>query len=484
MGSNQIQLQHRLESVKILPPYGDNPPHLYGAITTEGIARAEITAPGRHRVFCMAVSTPDFRDRGKPSSWSAQLDTLASGANDEEKRLIIVAAGNTKLGKRHEYPDSNQTEGIHDPGQSWNALTVGAFTEKNNIDLMQYPGWNIVAPFGDLSPSSCTSFLWAKQWPIKPDIAMEGGNMAINPGNGLADYLDSLSLLSTNRQFTIRPFDIMHDTSAATALAARMAIMLQSRYSQYWPETIRGLLAHSATWTEAMQARFAPFNNKRNFENLLRYCGYGVPNFNEAMWSAQNSLTLVAQDAMQPFDKVENKFKLRDMNFHTIPWPREVLEELGETPVEMRITLSYFIEPNPGERGWSRKYSYASHGFRFDVRRPIETIDDFRSRINRLARDEESGINSGGNDKGWLLGPNLRKRGSLHSDIWSGTAVDLAQRGFIAVFPVIGWWRERPKLARWNKLARYSLIISIKTPETDIDLYTPVTNLISTEINL
>lgn len=162
----------------------------------------------------------------------------------------------------------------------------------------------------------------------------------------------------------------------------------------------------------------------------------------------------------------------------------EVLQELGETPVKMKITLSYFIEPNPGERGWSRKYSYASHGLRFDVKTPTETLDQFRSRINKLARDEDIGSTSTSDAESWFFGPNLRKRGSLHSDIWLGTAADLAKRGYIAVYPVIGWWRERLRFERWNKTARYSLIVSIKTPETEVDLYTPVVNMIKTEIQI
>lgn len=40
--SNQVWLQHRIESVKILPPSGQNPTELYGEITKECVARAEI----------------------------------------------------------------------------------------------------------------------------------------------------------------------------------------------------------------------------------------------------------------------------------------------------------------------------------------------------------------------------------------------------------------------------------------------------------
>jgi hypothetical protein len=480
LGSNyHVTLRHRLESVKILPPVGQNPPELYGAITTEAVARAEITAPERQRTICMAVTTTDFRDQGKPSSWSASLDKLASGADDDSQRLIIVSAGNTDPDFRHLYPYSNNTDQIHDPGQSWNALTIGAYTENTYIDPGEYPEWNPVAPEGDLSPSSCTSRIWERAWPIKPDIVMEGGNMAIDPGTGGADFVDSLGLLTTNWQFTQRSLVVTGDTSAATALAARMSAMIWAEYPDYRPETIRGLLIHSAEWTEAMITRFQPLQTRGHKETLLRNCGFGVPSLDRAMWSARNTLTLVAEDSLQPFDKFDGGYKTRDLNLHLIPWPSEVLEALGETPVEMRVTLSYFIEPNPARRGWKRKHRYMSHGLRFEVKTPTETLDRFRQRINELSRDEElDGHRSRSDASRWFLGPDLRAPGSIHSDWWNGAAAELAQRGAIAVYPVIGWWRERHQLGRWDKRARYSLIVSIKTPRIDTDIYTTVANLV------
>ena len=162
-----------------------------------------------------------------------------------------------------------------------------------------------------------------------------------------------------------------------------------------------------------------------------------------------------------------------------------MLQDLGETPVEMRVTLSYFIEPNPARRGWGRKYSYASHSLRFDVKRPLESYEDFRRRINRAARDEETGRTSKSpSDSEWTLGPQLRKLGSLHSDTWQGTAVALAERGSIAIYPVIGWWKENPRYSRWNKRARYSLIVTIRTPETEVELYSAIENIIRQPVEI
>lgn len=487
--NDPIELTHRIESVKIIPAPGNhNDKRLYGAITRESIGRVEID-PNRKRVYCMAVTTPDGRDRGKPSSWSATVDALASGYEDEQSRLIILSAGNTARAQRHRYPDSSLTDEVHDPGQAWNALTVGGYTEKVELDTTQYPGWQPIAPGGDLSPSSCTSMAWVKNWPIKPDIVMEAGNMAISPHDGTADYIDdALQLLSTGHKFAMgKQLVSFGDTSAAAALAARLAAMVLGQYPDYWPETVRALIVHSAQWTNAMQARFLPTREQDrrqdHYRQLLRYCGYGVPSMDDLFWSTQSALTLIAQDSLQPFFKDGSQIRTRDINLHSLPWPTEALQALPEeTQVEMKVTLSYFTEPNPGERGWANKYRYASHGLRFDVRRPLESLEAFQQRVNQQARDEEASRRTVKESGTWDLGENLRKLGSVHSDTWHGSAAELAERGYIAVYPVLGWWKERANLQRWGKRARYALIVTIKTPGVETDIYTAVVNKIAAEI--
>lgn len=480
LAGGPITLGHRLESVKILPPRGQNHAHLYGAITKEGVARAEVQAPNRPRVVSMAVTTTDFRDRGQPSEWSAAIDSLTSGADDDQRRLVIVSAGNTDLAERHQFPVSNLTDGIHDPGQAWNALTVGAFTEKTYINPATYPDWTPISPPGDLSPSSTTSVIWSRTWPVKPDIVLEGGNMALDPGTGTADFVDSLELLSTYYLPLKKLLISSRETSAATAQAARIAAILQAQYPNFRPETLRALMVHSADWTPAMRQRVEAegLPRRKTTQLLLRCYGFGVPQIQSLLWSTQNSLTLIAQESLQPYDRIDGKVKTRDMHIHAIPWPHEVLQQLGETPVEMRVTLSYFIEPNPARRGWTKKHRYMSHGLRFDVKTPTETLDQFRTRINQAARDEELGNPTSSDAAEWLLGPDLRSLGSIHSDRWEGTAAELAERGFIGVYPVIGWWRERHQIGRWGRMAWYSLVVTIKTPETKMDIYNPVATMI------
>ena len=151
----------------------------------------------------------------------------------------------------------------------------------------------------------------------------------------------------------------------------------------------------------------------------------------------------------------------------------------------MRVTLSYFIEPNPSRRGVQSRYRYPSHGLRFDVKRAHESTDEFRKRINAAARDEEEGTRpKHDSDPSWLIGKQARHRGSLHRDIWRGGAADLASLGCLGVYPAVGWWKTRQALERYDQAARYALVVSIKAPEVDVNLRAEVANHIGVPVEI
>lgn len=483
-----LAVKHRLESVKMLNQNSGNTgdAQFHGYLMTEAVARPEISEPWRKRIFSMAVTAKDNRDLGRPSAWSAAIDRLAVDAEGlgQTHRLIIVSAGNIDDNNAwNEYPASNSTDGIHDPAQAWNALTVGAATHLVDITEPDTDSYQPVAPEGGLSPFSTTSQTWEAHWPLKPDVVFEGGNAGKDVLGAVT--MPSLSLLTTNARINQRLFTTSNATSAATALAARMAAQLMAAYPQLWPESIRALIVHSARWTQAMQDVFLSKKNnstKKEVANLIRHCGFGIPDLDRAMWSMNNSLTLICEDQLFPFRKDKSEIKTRDMNLHALPWPLEELEALGETDVEMRVTLSYFIEPSPSARGPKSRYRYESHGLRFDVKRPLESEQEFLARVNAAARNEEEQTTTSASDSNWFIGTENRHKGSLHSDIWRGTAAELGSRGFIAVYPALGWWRTRQAQERYDSPARYTLVVSIHVPETEIDLYAAVETRVATPV--
>ena len=486
-----IEVQHRLESVKLTPNQGANAgdDKHHASLFLIGVTTPEVKFGQRRRVFSSAVTAADYRDFGRPSAWSSTVDALASDDLGEGAfpRLFVLSAGNTSdRSYWAQYPASLSVNQIHDPGQAWNALTVGAFTEKTYITETGAAHYNPVAPSGALSPFTSSSSMWNERaWPLKPDVVFEGGNAATDGVN--SDTFDSLGLLTAHYRPLVRHFTTTNATSAASALCSRMAAQIMAAYPELRPETVRALIVNSAEWTEAMLQMY-PANGvkrtKQEYATLIRHCGWGVPSLERALWSAGNSLSLVVEDMVHPYKKEGRDIKSREMNFHLLPWPKEQLEALQSTQVEMRVTLSYFVEPNPSARGSSSKYHYPSHRLRFSVRRSLETIENFQARINASAiREEAGGVNTPV-DSNWVLGEKYRHRGSLHQDIWHGNAADLASRGFIAVYPSNGWWRTRPAQERYDLPAKYSLIITIRAPETNVDLYTPIAQKVAAHVAL
>lgn len=484
ISEDSVSLKHRLESVKLLPPRGQTAPELYASITAEAISRPEIQAPHRRRIFSMAITAKDGRDRGQPTSWSAAVDAISAGRSfdasdkglkyfDEDDdplfRLFVLSAGNVdQLDMDH--VSRSDVEPVHDPGQAWNALTVGAYTEKYTIREPDWAGWTPVAEPGDLCPWSTTSVSFQATWPIKPDVVFEGGN-PVHDGKNVDYPCDDLSLLTTYYKPREKELVTTWATSASCALAARFCASISAEYPELWPETVRALTVHSARWTPSMLGHFDSARGKTQRGVLVRRYGYGVPDLERAIRSASNQVTLMIEDTIRPF----REGKLAEIHFHDLPWPQEVLSSLGELSTRVRVTLSYFIEPNPGRRGWQTKHRYQSHGLRFELKGPTEKAVDFKKRLNKKALDsDESKPSTGSANDGWYLGPNARDKGSIHSDVLETTAADLAERGMLAVYPVTGWWKEQKKRDRSHLGARYALLVSIETDATEADLWTPI----------
>jgi hypothetical protein len=496
LSDDVLESKHVLESARILPPRGANEPKLYGDITVGTLSKLEIERPVFNRVYSLAITTEPEYLGGQPSSWSAQIDDAAFNFDDELKRLFVISTGNN----REIFPSPDhwiqaELSQIEDPAQAWNAITVGAFTERTTIDEDGFEDWSPLAESGDLAPASRTSrnWGWVRQAPYKPELVAEGGNRLLSQDETEVSDADCVSILTTSGRSTGQLFETNRDSSSATALISNYAAQLMADYPELWPETIRGLLIHSASWTTKMNERYgvlrAEHTRKVARETMLRVVGYGVPNLERARYSLTNQLTLVAENSILPFTKKQGASastdpKLNEMQLYQLPWPSDTLRHLSsEQNVKLKVTLSYFIEPNPSRRGFKKRYSYQSHGLRFEVIKPGQSIDNFKAQVNALMVDDDYDSPEG-DTSGWTLGSSLRKRGSIHSDVWIGSPQDLADMQTIAVIPVGGWWKYRTGMDRWENVVRYSLLISLEAPESDIDIYSEIQTLIDNPISV
>lgn len=495
-----LELTHTVESVKLLPPRGapKTPPPSYGVVTQAAVGLVEISRPEAARSFCLASSYLDA-DASRPTSWSGALDQIAAGtiggapegvrsAKDAPKRLILVAAGNVMGGPANQVEEGGP---INDPAQSWNALTIGGYTTKIEIGddpygRVPFVGANEVSPYSTSSHALPTDLL-----PIKPEVLFEAGNMTVDE-EGYCDWHPALSLLSAGSNVTVEPLVPFWATSAAVGVASHFQGRLEAALPGYWPETYRALIVQSARWPEPIRRQLIGRGKKWKTGpkgdkiRLLRQVGFGVPDFEAAIASAKNAFTMIAQGEIQPYAIGAGTAVYNEVHFYDLPWPKTALADLGDEAVTLKITLSYFIEPNLTGKGATRPETYRSFGLRFALKKRGESEEEFRGRLSQLKADggvdideddcdlegEDSGEDKDGSGSNWLLGPKSVSAGSLHCDVWRGKASDLINHDAIAVHPAPGWWKSHLGKGRQADTGRYALVLSIAADGVDVDLYT------------
>lgn len=478
--TDDITITYDVESCRIFSPNNDNEKELYGSLTYFAVNEAEDSIGTINRVISLAITADHDGVTGQPTSWSSEIDQLSFNGN--HRRLFVISGGNIRGNDISvDYAINVNNFTIEDPGQSWNALTIGAFTNKTEVSDHAYRAWTALSEKGDICPTSRTSnrWDWKSEAPIKPDIVEEGGNRLLSPDGGQHTEANCVSLVTTADHTNGHIFRDHGETSGATALTSRIAANVWNQYSGYWAETVRALIVHSASWSEKMleykdEALAKGLEPKKAKEYMLRMFGHGIPSMHKAIASQNNYLTLIIQDEISPFKVEEATLKFDEMHLIELPWPNDELLALGNKQVKLRATLSYFIEPNPGRRSYTARFRYQSFGLRFRLINAGETPDDFIQRANLAER--EKGFVGQADPIGWDLGDQLRTRGTIHQDTWNGPASDLALRNYIAIVPIVGWWRQRKNKLFSNKLelkVPYSLVISLEV-DKEVDIYTPV----------
>lgn len=455
--NNRVDVYSDLSSVKMIPGGSEerNDSEMYAVITEEAILKGR---DDNARILCSAVTSECISKEGLPSSTSAAIDQTLYN-NGKCDALMFISAGNVLDTGGVAYPDYLLNNPVLDPAQTWNAITVGACTQKVGIADPLYRDSQVIAPYNGVSPFSRTSAQWGKSL-IKPEILMEGGNAVLN-GSSI-DAVEDLSLVCADKNVLYRRFTSMNATSAATALAARLAAKIMHSSPNLSPLSVRALLVHSAEWTDRMKELFTE-NGVLNIRALVHTCGYGVPVESKAVVSEDSYVTFVAEDMIVPFVKGSNKsLKFGHMNLYELPWPKETLLQMGDAEVTLKITLSYYICPSPGARGMLKKYTYQSLRLNFDINGPTEDSDAFERRIRRIKDDGE--VRDSDLTKRWTIGIQTRNQGSIISDrIEKTTAAQIAYCNNIAIYPSGGWFRNYPE--NENLQVKYSLVVSLETPE-------------------
>jgi hypothetical protein len=472
---------HWLQSSRLLvkPGHGTASDENYEKwpVLTEGAIRSaeEGDPQPRNRAFVLAVtrSMQESPLDGLVSTlWSQAVDQLAF--REGSGRLMIVSAGNARDGQwlalAEQHPQLQLSEKIHQPAQASNALTIGAFTARVELphDTDDAEARLVATRPGGISPYTSTGIV-GNEWPIKPDVVFEGGNLAIS-GTLPNAAVPALSALTTSHRHAIgQPVGLISMTSEASARAAYLAARIWALEPKLRPETVRGLIVHSATWSTAMREDFPGLNDR------LLACGYGVPNDRLASECAQGVATVVVEDSMpnavieaepkkvapkRPDTKKTEPKVRRKVKLYRLPLPDSLLTD-ADPDAELRVTLSYFSEPNKFGRR-----TYHGLDLSWDMQGPQESEPAFLERINAVKRpkgpDGKRMKVSKTKSFDWEIGINPRSRGTVQSDRWRGKMSSLVGDKLLAIVPVLGWWDQRRALR--TQEMKFSLIVSVLGP--------------------
>jgi hypothetical protein len=480
-----------LPAAWLKPDASGNTPQFHPGQFPKALMREVVTAfhhplPQQCKIFNLSLNG-GLHPLQSISNWAEELDNL-SAQNDV---LFVVCGGGVSLGEiadalqaGEEYPLYllNELSRLRNPGQAYNALTVGAMT-----DAAPNPPWQRdrgLAPPQHPAPFSRSGLL--QYGPLKPDVVETGGNL-IRSGSELTATPEA-AVLVANRDFATgqaeQPLGFHLGAGLAAAKVTHLAGRIQAQYPQAGANLIRALIANSADWPPAFVQSFVTRPDdplpKAARQMLLRLCGYGVPQPDKALSSNEHCLVFVAEDEFSwtKDDRNSSSRYPAKVSFFSIKFEPDDLYRLPPaTRVRVSVTLAY----NPPVRKTQRR-RYQAIDMRWDLKRREEDSEDFYARWMREvegsaeeSEPEEEVVTRPLPPWPWELKPALNpgskvRRGTLIRDWFDAYAHELPNALELVVLAMVAPWRRPPEpLAQ-----KFALVVSVEALDHQLPLYDAV----------
>ena len=429
------------------------------------------------KIFNHSVSSYDAFEKARMSAWAAAID-LVSYENDV---LFVQAAGNLKLNDPtrnsrsinhylwdfQNYPEYLLEDGcrIADPGQSFQALTVGSVSpsqwvdgDRRSMGGRQYP-----SAFSSTGPG-----IWGC---VKPDVVEVGGCISIDngvPPTAAPHDNSSVELLRT----TIQPGALSsreggYGTSFATPRVSGLLAEIQRLLPNEPALLYRAILANAARWPEWAE-------NDKHPENILRFLGFGVPSEEHALHSTDYRVTLISQGL--------NEIGGSEAHIFRIPIPESLRHPSDESLVRLDVTLSYSARPKRTRRN---ARGYLSTWLEWKSACKGESYDSFAARI--VAELEGTAPRDSTNQIPWMLRERAewgilkgahRGVGTLQKDWALLSAHELPADLCVAVLGHKGWDKNS------EDKAKYAIAVTVESVNHTVELYTEIETAIQTVIQL
>jgi hypothetical protein len=480
-----------VESAKIFQAVADLP-QLHPGQFPKILMREVVTAfhhpmPQRCKIFNLALGSWPH-PRQTISNWAEELDKLAAGHDI----LFVIATGNLQpadlaglLSRQIPFPDY-LLEGparLRDPGQAYNALTVGGLTAPPVAPL---PPWRAEQP---LAPAYHPAPFTRSGAPVpggivKPDVVEFSGNLSRKGGTLLG--APELAELVANRDFVTgqaeQPFSFHYGTGLAGAKVSHLAGLIQAQYPRASANLIRALIVNSAEWpvelVEAFSRNEAGSLAREARQTLLRLCGYGRPQTDKALSANARCMVFVREDQFtwRNEDRTGSGRYPAKVSFYAIRLqPDDLFRLPPATPVRVSVTLAY----NPTVRK-SQRRRYQSVDMRWELKRREESSEDFYTRwmLEAEANDEEARDETDpSRPKAWpwqlkpVLNPGGRvRRGTMIRDWFDLFGHDLPSTLEIVVVAMVAPWQRPPEPLSQN----FALVVSIEALDESVPIYDTV----------
>jgi subtilisin family serine protease len=488
-----------IENAKVLLPAAKvqsdgrpNTPQFHLTQFPKSLMRDVVTAfhgplPQHCKLFSLGLAGV-LHPLSKISNWAEELDNLAA----QHDLLFVIPTGNVQpaeiaslmaaTGQGYPHYLLDPQARLRDPGQAYNALTVGALASPPAAPTAPWQGGTPLAPAGHPAPFTRSGLL--QYGPLKPDVVEFGGNLSQN-GSHLA-AIPEAAVLVANRDYAAgqanQPLGFHVGTGLAAARVTHLAGRIQAQYPTASANLIRALIVNSAEWPEPFrQSLVANPEDQLSREAravMLRLCGYGAPQPDKALSSNAHCMVFVAEDSFSWTKEEKNssgRYPAKVSFFAVRLEPDDLYGLPPATKVRVSVTLAY----NPAVRKTQRR-RYQAVDLRWVLRRREEPSEAFQARWMAEANfDEEETDDEVASPQlkpwPWQLKPVLNpggrvRRGSLIRDWFDTYAHELPGTLELVVVAMVAPWRRPPA----PLTQPFALVVSIEALDPDLRIYDSV----------
>jgi len=244
------------------------------------------------QIWNLSLGSKTKISKDKFSSFAMNLDFLQKKYNV----LFVKSSGNCT---------NHLNSSINCGAESLRALTVGSINHTTINTAVK----NKVSSFSKVGPGPYNT--------VKPDLVYYGGSVCKKTKNAAG-----IVVIDTNGE-EIQNAGTSFSTPQISAIAAHLAKKIKEPFS---PMFIKGLLVHKSSYLEEMM---------EEEENIRFKYGHGVPpKIDEILHDADNEITMIFNGSIPKGESIGSL---------DIPFPEELIDELGELSGE--IILTSIVDP-------------------------------------------------------------------------------------------------------------------------------------------